>query len=306
MELIRGLHNLRPRHAGSAVTVGNFDGVHLGHAALIGQLAEAAAEMALPSTLITFEPQPREFFAPDNSPPRLTRLREKLQALSNTRLERVLLLRFDQALAGMAPGDFVERILVRGLGARLVMVGEDFRFGHRAEGTLDMLRALGEQLGFEVRCFDNFKIDGARSSSSWVRDALAAGNLELAAKLLGRPYSISGRVAQGQRLGRTIGFATANVPLGRVAPALSGVFAVRVHGLSPTALPAMANIGTRPTVQGTGLLLEVHVFDFDCDVYGCQVQVEFVAKLRDEREFDGLDALKAQLHRDALAARAAL
>ena len=306
MELIRGLHNLRPCHAGSAVTVGNFDGVHLGHAALISQLADAAAEIALPSTLITFEPQPREFFAPDNSPPRLTRLREKLEALSNTALERVLLLRFGQALAGMSPLDFVERILVNGLGTRLIMVGEDFRFGHRAEGTLESLRGFGERFGFEVRCFDNFKIDGARSSSSWVRDALAGGDLDTAARLLGRPYCISGRVAHGRRLGRTIGYATANVPLGRVAAALTGVYAVRVHGLANTALGGMANIGTRPTVSGTGQLLEVHLFDFDHDVYGRHVRVEFVARLRDECKFDGLDALKAQLHSDAQAARAAL
>lgn len=306
MEIIRNLGSLRPCHHGTVVTIGNFDGVHRGHRAILEQLHRIGSERALPTTLITFEPHPKEFFSASHAPPRLTRFREKMVELSRTPLARVLLLRFDEALSTMAPLDFVERILVERLGAKFVVVGDDFRFGHRAEGNFETLREAGQRLGLEVARHDTFPLQGQRISSSWVRDLLAHGNLELAAELLGRPYSLCGRVAHGDKIGRTIGCATANVHLRRVAPAVHGIYAVKVWGLGGQPRPGMASIGHRPTVGGTVTLLEVHLFDFDQDIYGREIRVEFVAKLREEECYDGLDALKAQLALDAVAARAAL
>ena len=306
MEFIRGRHNIRPRHRGCVVTIGNFDGVHRGHQAILEQVAVLAEAAQQPTLLVTFEPHPKEFFSASNAPPRLTRFREKMRILSNARIDRVLLMRFNDELSSMAPLAFVEDFLVDSLGASAVVVGDDFRFGRRAEGGVELLREAGDRLGFQVHLHATLEVQGSRASSSRVRDALAAGDLDLAGALLGRPYDVLGRVAYGRQLGRTIGFPTANIELKRVATPLSGVFAVRLHGFGGTPLDAMANLGTRPTVDGTRLLLEVHVFDFDQDFYGYEVRVEFVSKLREERKFDGIDALKAQLARDAVSARDAL
>ena len=298
------------------VTIGNFDGVHRGHQVILEQVRELGLKAGQPTLLITFEPHPREFFSASNAPTRLTRFREKMRILARTSIDRVLLLTFDERLSAMSPVEFIEDLLVAEVGASAVVVGDDFRFGHRAEGNFELLKASGERLGFEPLRHATFEVRGSRASSSRVRDALAEGDLELAQALLGRPYSVLGRVAPGRQLGRTIGFPTANVALRRVATPLSGVFAVRVRGLGDRGLsdeglgdeplPAMANLGTRPTVDGTQVLLEVNLFDFAQDIYGREISVEFVTKLRDEQKFDGLDALKAQLARDGRAARAAL
>ncbi len=303
MELIRGLHNLRPRHRGCALTIGNFDGVHRGHQAVIAQLAEIARNSGVPSTALTFEPQPREFFSGENAPARLTRFREKVQALADTPLERVVVARFTRAFSQLSPEAFIDDVLIAALDVRHVVVGEDFHFGHRARGTFMALEEAGERLGFGVTRCVTFEIDARRVSSSWVRDDLADGELAKAAELLGRSYCIQGRVVHGRQLGRSIGFATANIPLRRLSTPLSGIYAVRLHGLANGGLPGAANLGTRPTVQGGEKLLEVHLFDFDENIYGRHVSVEFVHKLRDEQYFETLDALKEQIARDVGAAR---
>ena len=306
MEIIRGVHRLLPKHRGSVVSVGNFDGIHLGHQAVLAQLAHIGAERALPTALITFEPHPREFFSAQHAPPRLTRLREKVVELAKSELDRVVILKFDEGLSSMAPSAFIERILVERLGSEVVVMGEDFRFGHRAEGNIDLMREAGAAHGFEVRCHDTHLLDGHRVSSTWVRDALAHGDFRMVRRLLGRPYTMCGRVSHGDRIGRTLGYATANISLQRVAPPMYGVFAVRLLGVERHPLPGMASIGHRPTVGGRVTLLEVHVFDFSRNIYGRMVTVEFVARLRDEEHFDSLDALRRQMDRDADAARAAL
>ena len=306
MEVIRGWHNVRPEHHGCVATVGNFDGVHLGHRALIGQLASLGRERALPTALVTFEPQPLEFFAGENAPPRLTRLREKLTALRALPLDRVALLRFDARLCAMSPVEFVESFLVAGLGVRAVVAGDDFRFGYRGGGNFDLLVSLGERRGFEVVKRETCCVRGGRVSSSWIRDALANDELDIARELLGRPYTVGGRVARGDRRGRTIGFPTLNIAFRRRRPALRGVYAVTVTGLDDRKLDAVANLGSRPTVDGRGVMLEVHVFDWSGDVYGRCVDVSFVAKIRDERKFESFDALRVQIGRDSARARAIL
>lgn len=303
MELIRGLHNLRPRHRGCALTIGNFDGVHRGHQAVFAQLAEIAKSKAVPGTALTFEPQPREFFSGENAPARLTRFREKMEALARTPLERVVVEPFTNSFSQLSPEAFINDVLIEALDVRHVVVGEDFHYGHRARGSFMALQEAGETLGFGVSRCVTYELDGRRVSSSWVRDALAGGELAEAGSLLGRPYCIQGRVARGRQVGRTIGFPTANVPLWRLSTPLSGVYAVRVHGLAEASLAGVANLGTRPTVKGSYKLLEVHLFDFDEDIYGCHVSVEFTHKLRDEKEFASLDALKGQIAEDGDAAR---
>lgn len=273
---------------------------------VLDQLARLAARRRVASLLLTFEPHPREFFSARHAPTRLTRLREKLVALEATPLDRVLLVRFDERFSSLSPIEFAQSLLLDRLGVKGVVVGDDFRFGHRAEGNFELLVELGGQLGFEVVQQAAYEVGGARVSSSRVRDALAHGELRLAEELLGRPYSMCGRVERGDERGRTLGFATANIPLRRVATPLVGVFAVRVHGLGPAPWPGMANLGNRPTVNGRRTTLEVHLFDFDRDIYGRELRVEFVHRLRDEKRFDGLPALKAQLESDARDARRAL
>jgi riboflavin kinase / FMN adenylyltransferase len=304
MELIRGHHNLRPRHRGCVATIGNFDGVHLGHQAVLGQLAEKSVSLKLPSVVITFEPQPQEYFAPASAPPRLTGFRAKMQALHRYAADRVFCLHFDGKLASMPAEEFIRTVILEGLGVRYLVVGDDFRFGRGRAGSFGTLQAAGSQHGFQVVNMPTFRIDGERVSSTWVRDALAAGDLATAAKLLGRPYRMCGRVAHGDKRGRIIGFPTANIHLHRCSAPLAGVYAVEVYGLEAEPLPGVANIGNRPTVGGTRTLLEVHLLDFRQDIYGRHVSVDFMRKLREERRFSSFEALREQILRDASAARA--
>lgn len=298
MELVRGWHNLKPRHRGCVATIGNFDGVHLGHQAVIGQLAEKAQELGLPTLIIVFEPQPQEFFNPDNAVPRLTRLREKLQVLRRYSVDRVLCLRFDAKFAALEPEVFIQHLLVNDLGVRYLVVGDDFRFGNKRRGDFAMLQQAGSQHGFQVVNMHTVTIDGERVSSTRIRTVLANADLATAEKLLGRPYRMSGRVAHGDKLGRTLGFPTANIHLHRQATPVKGVYAVEVFGLKTEPLAGAANVGTRPTVGGARTLLEVYLLDFSDDIYGAYVHVNFLHKLRDEQHFDSLDELKRWIHKD--------
>ncbi|MES9898183.1 MAG: bifunctional riboflavin kinase/FAD synthetase [Sedimenticola sp.] len=304
MQVIRGLHNLRPRHRGCVATIGNFDGVHLGHQAVFAHLREKGLELGLPTTVITFEPQPLEFFAPDRAPARLTRMREKLQALKDSGIDCTVLLEFGQKLAAMPAPVFVQELLVEGLDIRYLFVGDDFRFGRGREGDIGLLRRVGDQHGFGVENMNTFAVGEERVSSTRIREALAQGDLEQAEHNLGRPYRICGRIAHGDARGRTIGFPTANVDLHRKVSPLRGVYAVEVQGLEEGRLPGVANIGNRPTVEGDDrYLLEVHLFDFSRMIYGEHVQVEFRKKLRDEKRFDSFEQLRQQIEQDAEAAR---
>ena len=303
MRLIRGLHNLRAADLGCVATIGNFDGVHLGHRAVFQRLLARGRELGLPATVITFEPQPMEFFAADAAPARLTRLREKIAAIAADDIERVMLLEFGPRLAAMDAETFIRRLLIDGLGVRFLLVGDDFRFGHNRQGDFALLQAAGREHGFTVEDLHTIKLGDERVSSTRIREALARGDLEQARHLLGRPYRICGRVAHGDERGRSIGFPTANINLHRRRSPLRGVFAVEVHGLDHGPLPGVANIGKRPTVQGTEERLEVHLFDFDRAIYGAHLAVEFRLRLRDEQRFESFQALKTQIERDAAAAR---
>jgi riboflavin kinase/FMN adenylyltransferase len=307
MQLIRGLHNFRAEHRGSVATIGNFDGVHLGHQSVLRHLLDKGREFGLPATVVTFEPQPREFFQPERAPARLTRMREKLQAMKDVGIQRVVMLEFNRRLAAMPATQFVEELLVQGLGARFLSVGDDFRFGRGREGDFQLLQQMGARHGFEVENMNTYKLDADRVSSTLIRELLSQGELSAAAQCLGRTYSICGRVAHGDKRGRIIGFPTMNVNLHRIVSPLRGVYAVRVSGLEAQSLPGVANIGNRPTVGGDPrYLLEVHLFNFARTVYGEHVQVEFVRKLRDEKKFDSFDDLRRQIRADADAARTAL
>jgi riboflavin kinase / FMN adenylyltransferase len=307
MELIRGTSSLRDLHRGCVVTIGTFDGIHVGHQALIRRAVQRGAQLGRAAMLLTFEPTPREYLAPDTAPARLTTLRERCRALarlagSGAGVDAMCVLRFDDRLRRLSGGEFAH-LLARDLRASEVVVGHDFRFGHGAAGSAQALREAGPGLGFQVEVVDPIVLGGERVSSSGVRAALAAGDFARAGAWLGRPYSMLGRVVAGERLGRRLGFPTANIRPGRKRMALGGIFAVRVHGAGLEARPGVASLGTRPTVNGVEPLLEAHVFDFDGDLYGRELEVEFVAKLRDEQRFASLDALVAQMHRDAQAAR---
>lgn len=304
MELIRGLHNLRPRHRGCVVTIGNFDGVHLGHQAVIGQLADKAQALNLPTLVMLFEPQPQEFFDPHGAPPRLMRLREKLQALRRYSVDRVLCVNFDARFAALEPEAFIRQVLIEGLGVRTLVVGDDFRFGHRRRGDFAMLQAAGREHGFQVVNMHSLAIDGVRVSSTRIRAALAAADLAQAGKLLGRPVRLCGRVAHGDKLGRTLGVPTANIHLHRRNTPFKGIYTVEMFGLPAEPLAGVASIGTRPTVGGTRTLLEVHLLDFDRNIYGKYVHVNFLHKLRDEERFESLAELKTHIQQDIRDARA--
>ncbi len=303
MHLSRGLRNCKVDDRGVAVAIGNFDGVHLGHQALVAA-ARAAATDGSRVAVLTFEPHPREFLEPSQAPPRLMRLAQKCTALAALGVEHLAVLRFDSCLQRQSPEDFARQVLHRGLGARHVVVGEEFRYGCRRAGTLETLSVSGAALGFRVVAVPSVEIDGQRVSSTRVRAALAAGDLAVAGRLLGRPYSITSRVITGRRLGRELGFPTANFRLHPSSVGLSGIYAVRVQGIAerPDAA-AVASLGTRPTVGGIEPLLEVHVFDFQGDLYGRRLTVEFVHRLRNEEKFPSLDALVTQMHADAARAR---
>jgi riboflavin kinase/FMN adenylyltransferase len=302
MELIRGLINLHGRQRGCAVTIGTYDGVHLGHQALLGRLKEHAAQLGVPTVVLTFEPTPREYLAPNAPPARLTSLRERWRILEGMDLDALLLLRFGEGLRNLS-GEAFAALLARDVGARAVVVGHDFRFGCNGEATAPMLVDAGKRLGFAVDVVPPVTLEGARVSSSGVREALDRSDFALAERWLGRPYSMRGRVVHGQRLGRDLGFPTANLRIERRRTPLKGIFAVRVHGVEAIPLRGVASLGTRPTVGGVQTLLEVHVFDFSADLYGREIEVEFVAKLRDEENYPTLEALVAQIHRDVAEAR---
>lgn len=303
MELVRGLHNIRPEHRGSAATIGGFDGVHLGHQALFAALKAKGRELGLPSAVISFEPTPREFFLGMAAPARLQRFREKYTALESTGVDLFICLRFDEKLGALSAPEFLEYVVRDVVGARWLVIGHDFQFGRGREGCLGTLREYGPKLGFGVSEFPPYAIDGQRISSTLVREALAAGDMHRAAEWLGRPYRISGRVIEGRKLGRELGFPTANMRLQRRVLPLHGIFAVRVSGAGLIDAPAVASLGTRPVVNGVEPLLEVHIFDFADDLYRRHLDVDFVARLRDERWFPTLDALVEQMKVDASQAR---
>jgi len=304
LKLIRGMAGLRQWPDASVVTIGNFDGVHCGHQKMLKRLCEKSRELGLPSVLVTFEPLPHEFFAADKAHARLMSLREKLQYLSaNTDLDAVLCLVFNRALSGQPAEHFISEIVLDGLSAKYVLLGDDFRFGHQRTGDYKLLQNMSAAGGFEVEAMASINVGAVRVSSTGVRVALAQGDLAQAQSLLGRPYRLSGRVVKGDQLGRTLGYPTANIHLRRQHLPLSGVFAVFMHGLGECVYQGMANIGWRPTVGGRELRFEVNLLDFDEDIYGRHVEIDFVAKLRDEQRFDSLDDLKVQLAADESATR---
>ncbi|WP_108098638.1 bifunctional riboflavin kinase/FAD synthetase [Pseudomonas sp. GV071] len=304
MQLVRGLQNLRPQHRGCVATIGNFDGVHRGHQAILARLRERADELGVPSCVVIFEPQPREFFGPDTAPPRLTRLRDKLALFAAAGVDRVLCLSFNRRLRELSAAEFVHTVLVQGLGVQHLEVGDDFRFGCDRAGDFAFLQQAAVVEGFTLEAASTVEIDGLRVSSTRVRESLAAADFPLAERLLGRPFQISGRVLHGQKLARQFGTPTANVQLKRRRVPLTGVYLVTVE-LDGQPWPGAANIGVRPTVQGDGSAhLEVHLLDFVGDLYGRRLTVAFHHKLRDEQRFASLEALKTAIHADVAAARA--
>lgn len=302
MQLIRGVNGAARRGGKCVVTIGTFDGLHRGHQALIARLAAHAHRRAQPAVLLTFEPMPREFLQPTDPPARLTSLRERWRVLEGGGLDYLWLLRFGDALRNLS-GEAFAQLLARELRATLVVVGHDFRFGHKGAATAAVLTEAGTRLGFEVDVLAPVELDGERISSTGIRAALAGGDFARARRWLGRPWSMRGRVLCGERLGRQLGFPTANLAAGRRRAPVAGIFAVRVHGIGPQGLPGVASLGTRPTVGGVETRLEAHIFDFDEDLYGREIEVEFVAKLRDELRFTDLEALTMQMRRDAQDAR---
>ncbi len=297
MELIRGMHGILPRHRGNVVTIGNFDGVHHGHQMLLAHVSAKGEELRCPSLLMTFEPQPREYFRGETVPARLTRFREKISILKTSGVDRVLCVPFNERTARTPASFVVKELLADLLGARYVVVGDDFRFGRGQEGDYVMLKAAGDKYGYGVSHMGTLTFEHGRVSSSRIREALGAGDFDLAEKLLGRQYFIMGRVVYGRQLGRQLGVPTANIRLQRYRAALNGVFAVTVTGLGRER-PGVANIGVRPTVDGKEPLLEVHIFDFDEDIYGALLTVTVHRKIRDEVKFESLDALTAQIGKD--------
>ena len=298
MELIRGLHNLRQKHRGCVATIGNFDSVHLGHVRVLEQVKAKAQELGLPTTVIIFEPQPREFFGGDNVPARLTRFGEKVRLLRAQGIDRVLCLAFNAQLQQMTAADFVENLLLKGLDVKHFVVGDDFRFGCDRTGDYQMLEAVGKQYGFSVVNTDTFTIASERVSSTRVRKVLEQNDFDLAERLLGRRYRIAGRVMHGQKLGRQLGVPTANIRMHRFIAPLRGVYAATVYRAEQVLGQGVCNIGMRPTVDGTQPVLEVHLLDFDEDLYGQLLSVEFETFLRKEQKFDGLEQLRKQIFND--------
>ena len=325
MQVFRGFHHPGIAPA-CALTIGNFDGVHRGHQAMLALLRSEAQHRGLPSCVMSFEPHPRDFFArklgkPELAPARIATLRDKLQELERCGIDQLVVLRFDEKLASLPAQDFIQQVLVDGLGARYVLVGDDFRFGAKRQGDYATLDAAGQRLGFDVARMMSYEVHGLRVSSSEVREALAEGRMEDAERLLGRPYAISGHVIHGQKLGRRLGesqagaedgFRTLNLRFSHARPAAMGIFAVRVHGLAAQPVDGVASLGVRPTVEDAGrVLLEVHCLDWPAELgangaYGKLVRVELLHKLRDEARFDGLDALTQAIARDVEQARAFL
>lgn len=308
MRLVRHLADLpfAALEQGGVVTIGAYDGLHLGHVALLDRVRAASASLGLPSTVMSFEPTPKEFFSATRPPARLMRFREKFESLADAGIDLFFCPRFDTRTRDISVADFVRRILVHGLSARHVVVGDDFRFACRREGTFDHLVAAGQVLGYTVEQVPSVVVDGVRVSSTAVREALWAGALDRATALLGRPYRMSGRVVHGENLGRSLGYPTANVDLRRRQSAVMGIFAVRVRGLPGEPFDAVASVGDRPTFGGAKPILEVHLFDFDEDIYGRYIHVDFIARLRGQEKYQRVEDLVAQMHRDADNARSIL
>lgn len=304
MRLIRGLNHLEPLQQGCVLTIGNFDGLHRGHQQVIAKLAAHGRRLQLPTVAMVFEPQPLEFFLGDHAPSRLTRLREKAIQFAKSPIDAVIVMPFNRALADCDAEFFIRDILVERLKIRHLVIGDDFHFGKARRGNFALLQHRGQDYGFGVEATDSFEVDGLRVSSTLIRDALGEGDLALAKTLLGRDYSVCGRVAHGDKRGRILGFPTANLHLFRKNTPLVGVFAVTMTGLDGGDVNGVANLGTRPTFDGgSEAVLETHLFDFDRDIYGRYVEVHFKAKLRDEIRFASLEALKNQIERDIAAAQ---
>jgi len=303
MQLIRGLHNLSEQHRGCALTIGNFDGVHLGHLEILKNLRAEAEKRNIHSCVMSFEPLPQEYFCRQTAPPRLHRLREKWCNLQNTQIDYFLCTKFNRQLAELSAKDFINEILVKKLKVKFLLVGDDFRFGNKRCGDFEMLQNAGREHGFEVRNSPSHCFQDERISSTRIRDALKENKLQLAEQMLGHPYQICGRVAHGDKRGRTIGFPTANIKLHRHATPVHGVYAVHMTGENSLSSFGVANVGKRPTVDGQNLQLEVHLFDYTGDLYGQQVCVEFKHKIRDEKRFDSFDDLKQQIIKDSATAR---
>ena len=303
MEIINGLHNLRSRHRGCVLTIGNFDGVHRGHRQLIDALCEKAKALGVPSMLMTFEPQPREFFAGTKLPARLTRFREKVYLLDQTPLDRLLCLPFNERTANIEADWFAKDFVVDQVGAKHLVIGDDFRFGRGREGDFALFERYGQIHGYSVSAMSTLLQGEARISSTLIRETLAAGNFTVAANLLGHEYFIMGRVVYGRQLGRQLNVPTANIRLQRYRAALEGVYCVTVEGIAGAVRHGIANIGVRPTVDGKEPLLEVHVFDYTGNLYGDLIKVTFKQKLREEQAFDSIDALKTQINQDIEQAR---
>ena len=298
MKLIRGLYNLTRSLAASAVTIGNFDGVHRGHQQVISQLQRVARAASLPTVVIIFEPQPIEYFAPDKAPKRLARFHEKIAYLKAQQIDYLLCLRFNQELASQSAEDFVQQILVEGLNTKHLVIGDDFHFGKNRQGNFQFLQQHSERFGFIVDETETLIIDDERVSSTRVRECIQQDDFGKAAELLGRPYSLSGRIAHGKKLGRKLGYPTINIKMGDKTLIVKGIFAVIVKGIDNRVLQGVASIGTRPTVNGVDTILEVYILDFDQDVYGYSVVVEFLHKIRDEEKFDSLAELTTWIAQD--------
>ena len=303
MELIRSLHNLRQHHKKCVATIGNFDGMHLGHQAIISQLKEIAKKYDLPTVVIIFEPQPQEYFSPDNAPARLTRLREKVEEIEQLGVDRLVCMKFNGELANLSAREFVGRLLIEGLEISHLVVGDDFRFGKNRQGDYSTLEKMADEFGYELDHTNTCLFQGMRISSTRIRQALANDDLNLASQLLGRAYSISGRVVHGDNRGKELGFATANIELHRLHNPVAGVYITRVHikhNQEPgeSNLQAVTSIGTRPMFDGEGMRLETHILDFSKDIYAKHIRVEFLKKLRPEIKYSDIDELKKAIGTD--------
>ena len=308
MQLVRHLGDLPypGLDAGSVVTIGAYDGLHLGHQKLLDRVAALAAEHGLTSVVMSFEPTPKEFFGKTSPPARLMRFREKFESLASRGVDLFYCPRFAAPMRDIGAPDFIRRILVHGLNARYIVVGDDFQFARRREGTIAHLEQTSTVLGYSVEQVPSVIVDSVRVSSTAIREALDTGDMARATALLGRPYRMSGKIVKGDRVGRTLGYPTANVDLRRRQSAVMGIFAVRVHGLGEEPRDAVASVGSRPTFNGTKPILEVHLFDFDEDIYGRYIHIDFIGWLREQQKFDEVDDLVAQMHIDADNARSIL
>ena len=302
-ELICNIHNIKTKHRGCVATIGNFDGLHQGHQSVIQSLIELGQQLQQPTCVILFEPHPQEFFYGDKAPARLMRLREKVKYLQQLNIDRILCLRFNKRLAECTAGRFVKEILIDKLSIKGLIIGDDFRFGKGRQGDFEFLQKLGQEYRFKVFSTPTVLLENERVGSSRVREAVKQADFKLSTLLLGRPYRLSGRIIYGDQRGRLLGFPTANIRLHRQVLPLQGVFAVNVYGLAETALPGVANCGKRPTINGLRNLLEVHLLDFNQNIYGQFIEIQFLKKIRDEKKFDNLEALQQQITKDVATAK---